>query len=476
VVKASPVLLLILLLGLALRFLFILFSDHILHPDEVFQTLEQGYRLVYGYGLVPWEFQVGVRSWLAPGIVAGWLWLLKSVGVTLPRVYIPIMQSFFIILSLSLIVSSYTLVKRVSGSTRLALVSAFAVAVWYELIYFASRPLTEVLATYSLIGALALLLNATSQRGLGWGTFLTGLGLVLRPQYSLLLPGYIWVQYRYGRVKATFLSWGLGLGLPIALSGALDWLTWGSWFYSTWQYVYLNLFKGINQVFGAEPWYFYLMTLLITSSGLYLLGVGVPENYRWLGGLVGVVLVGHSLIPHKEHRFIFLVIPLFLILSVMGGYRILTVLLKNQRLVLAMLLFSLIGVSGLGMMDHLLGQSQVYYPMLRRGPRLQFFKQLAEIDDVCGLWDTTVDWVVTGGYYYLGKPIPLYAKSNPPPRLEMVNYVIAFEKPSGDRNEWREVNSSGGVQLYKRDGQCLEDVTYNYNRYIPAVQAVLGSH
>ncbi len=473
--KASQVLLVILLLGLALRFVFILFSDHILHPDEVFQTLEQGYRLVYGYGLVPWDFQVGMRSWLVPGVVAGWLWLFKSVGITLPRVYIPLMQSFFIIVSLSLIVSSYTLVKRASGSSRLGLVSAFAVAVWYELIYFASRPLMEVLATYSLIGALALLLNATSQGGLGLGTFLTGLGLVLRPQYSLLLPGYIWVQYRYGRVKATFLSWGLGLGLSIFLSGALDWLTWGSWFHSTWQYVYLNLFKGINQVFGPEPWYFYLMTLLITSSGIYLIGMGIPKDYRWLGGLVGIVLVGHSLIPHKEHRFILFVIPLFLILTVMGGYRILTALLKNQRLVLATLLFSLIGVSSLGMTDHLLGQSQVYYPMLRRGPRLQFFKQLTEIEDVCGLWDTTVDWVVTGGYYYLGKPIPLYAKSNPPPSLEVVNYVIAFKQPGGNGNDWREVNSIGGVRLYKRDGNCVEDVTYNYNRYIPAVQAMLGS-
>ena len=29
------------------------------HPDEVFQTVEQAHRLVFGTGLVPWEFVYG---------------------------------------------------------------------------------------------------------------------------------------------------------------------------------------------------------------------------------------------------------------------------------------------------------------------------------------------------------------------------------------------------------------------------------
>lgn len=30
------------------------------HPDEVFQTVEQAHRLVFGSGLVPWEFIYGM--------------------------------------------------------------------------------------------------------------------------------------------------------------------------------------------------------------------------------------------------------------------------------------------------------------------------------------------------------------------------------------------------------------------------------
>src|ERR1051325_4135581 len=39
--------------------------------DEIFQTLEPAHRLVYGYGLVTWEVQLGMRSWLLPGFAAG---------------------------------------------------------------------------------------------------------------------------------------------------------------------------------------------------------------------------------------------------------------------------------------------------------------------------------------------------------------------------------------------------------------------
>ena len=172
--------------------------------------------------------------------------------------------------------------------------------------------MVEALATYSFIAALAILVNATRERGVGLGAFLTGLALVLRPQCAVLLPGAVWVQFRYGRVKPGLLAWGLGLGLAIFLSGALDRLTWGGWFHSTWQNVYFNIFRGVNKVFGTQPWYFYLPTLVIASCWIFVLAAAVPGRYRWLWLLVGIVLISHSLIPHKEYRFIFVVIPLLL--------------------------------------------------------------------------------------------------------------------------------------------------------------------
>src|SRR5256885_510216 len=62
---------LVVLMAIGLRLVPILVEPSINWWDEVFQATEQAHRLVFGYGLVPWEFQLGMRSWLLPGAAAG---------------------------------------------------------------------------------------------------------------------------------------------------------------------------------------------------------------------------------------------------------------------------------------------------------------------------------------------------------------------------------------------------------------------
>ena len=63
-------LLAVMLLAVGLRLVPIIVVPSVNWGDEVFQAIEPAHRLVFGYGLVPWEFQLGMRSWLLPGIVA----------------------------------------------------------------------------------------------------------------------------------------------------------------------------------------------------------------------------------------------------------------------------------------------------------------------------------------------------------------------------------------------------------------------
>ena len=46
------------------------FDQGVFWPDEIFQSVEQAHRLVFGYGITPWEFRKGARSWVFPGMVA----------------------------------------------------------------------------------------------------------------------------------------------------------------------------------------------------------------------------------------------------------------------------------------------------------------------------------------------------------------------------------------------------------------------
>ena len=69
--------------AVAARLLPVLAFAGINHPDEVFQSVEQAHRLVFGTGLVPWEFVYGTRSWVFPGALAG-LWPPPLRSVTAP--------------------------------------------------------------------------------------------------------------------------------------------------------------------------------------------------------------------------------------------------------------------------------------------------------------------------------------------------------------------------------------------------------
>ena len=68
---AAAGLLCLIVLGVVLRLVPTVFVPSINWGDEIFQTVEPAHRLVFGYGLVPWEFQLGMRSWLLPGVIAG---------------------------------------------------------------------------------------------------------------------------------------------------------------------------------------------------------------------------------------------------------------------------------------------------------------------------------------------------------------------------------------------------------------------
>src|ERR1700723_3146688 len=43
-------------------------APNIIWPDEVFQVTEPAHRVLFGTGIVTWEWALGIRSWLFPGM------------------------------------------------------------------------------------------------------------------------------------------------------------------------------------------------------------------------------------------------------------------------------------------------------------------------------------------------------------------------------------------------------------------------
>src|SRR5687767_2471691 len=97
----------LLLAALIVRIAFALTADNLHYPDENFQYLEQAHRLVFGYGIVPWEYRFGVRSWLLPFLLSVPLYVTKWLHLDSPGLYIPLIKCLLCLLSVSLIYSAW---------------------------------------------------------------------------------------------------------------------------------------------------------------------------------------------------------------------------------------------------------------------------------------------------------------------------------------------------------------------------------
>src|SRR5262245_50197628 len=146
-VRSPSVWLLIAILaaGAWLRVWFALTDDGIDWPDEIYQSLEPAHRLVFGYGILPWEYVEGARTWLLPGIRAGIFKLAGVIGLTDPAGYLRTVRLVFVAIGVATAWGSYRL-ARVHGADPLP--AAFGAA-FFSLaapaVYFAPRAMSETI-------------------------------------------------------------------------------------------------------------------------------------------------------------------------------------------------------------------------------------------------------------------------------------------------------------------------------------------
>lgn len=401
--------------GFILRLMVALISDHIYFPDELFQLLEQAHRVVFGYGFIPWEFRFGTRSWIPPGFITIILFICKFLQLDQPSLYIPIVKGVFCLLSVSLIFSSYV-IGRSLVSENAGRWAAFFVTCWYELIYFSHKPLTEVIATYIFVAALAVLVSTSSGRRAVLFGILSALCVVFRLQFAPLVFFLLVIAY-WTWEKNALLKTCLSFAAVLACAGLVDYWTWDMPFISFYNNILFNVIYGVSSgLFGASPFYWYITALTFSSLGLFiiLLVMGfVKFRILWIITVcVLIVLLSHSVLSHKEYRFIFAVVPLLLMIM---GIQVSETLLprvsagrRNLCACAVVVLFCLLSLAGLFRL--LPGQHHIYHkPPLFRDPTLGIYKELSGEPNITAILDLSRHHPFSaGGYYYLHRDVPIY--------------------------------------------------------------------
>jgi phosphatidylinositol glycan class B len=308
--------------GIGLRLVPVLLIPSLNWADEIFQATEQAHRLVYGVGLVPWEFQLGVRSWLLPGAIAALMELARIAGDG-PDYYLAVIAVAFAVLGTAPVVCCFLWCRRLFGLAG-AFVAATAVAVAPELVYFGARTLSEVVAGHLLVAGLYVVepgYRVTSPRRLFAGGALLGLVFLVRIQLApALLVVALWPNWRTTRERAPAML--AGATVMLFAAGILDTVTLGCPLASLWRYILYNVYYGVSSSFGVEPWNYYLRAELGTWGGavasILLLSILGARRMPLLLAAALAILAVHSSIPHKEYRFVFPAVELLMVLVGVG--------------------------------------------------------------------------------------------------------------------------------------------------------------
>ena len=430
---------LVLALAFAIRAGVALSGDFVLHPDEIMQYLEPAHRLVFGSGVTFWEYFYGARSWLVPGLVAAVLALFDALGLGEPRWYVAGVKLVFCATSLAIPAGMYFFARRHFGeaAARAALIAG---AFWYELVGFAHKPITEFVATAALMALLALTVRpaeAARTQAVWPAAALAVFFGAVRLQYApiaALLLGIVFVRTAK-RMRLVLIAAGLTLAVGIFDAVAWD----GRLFHSYATNVLYNLVLGAMLAGESPPWR-YLEWIALAGGGLGVLCIVVaawrPGRYGLLLALIALILAMHSVQSHKEYRFVFAVVPLWLLIgadltaragAMMAG-RAGGRALGPSRTgsspagVCAAVCAGVFGaVSAAGIMNALPGQDRVYSVWSHEPVAVRFvhdqdsifaaYRYLATAPGVDAVWQLDRPHWQLPGYYYLHRAIPFYDTS-----------------------------------------------------------------
>ncbi len=458
---------LVLVAAFVVRAAIALAGDFVLHPDEIMQYLEPAHRLAFGNGVIYWEYFYGARSWFVPGAIAWMLKVFDLAGAAEPAWYIAGVKLGFCAVSLVIPAGMYFFARQHFGerSARAALVAG---SLWYELAGFAHKPMTEFVATAFLLALLAVVIRpaAHASRCAWQVAVLAVLASAIRVQYAPLALALLAVLALRTKRRAHLVAAAAACALAI---GAFDAVTWdGGLFHSYITNVRFNLVLAEFRV-GESPAYQYLEWLLLAGGGLSAVVVGAaafyPRRYGFLLALTALAVVTHSLQAHKEYRFVFAVIPIWLLIATDVWARIASGSRGRQLGVLAA--FAFVAASIAGFANALPGQNSVYRAWSRESGTVAFvrnqdpifaaYRYLAGAPEVKAVWQVDRPYFNLPGYYYLHQDIPFYDQNTG--RLigtdaaeirATVSHIVSGD-PATSVPGYSVEREFGGIRILRRD-------------------------
>lgn len=325
--------------GLGIHIIAAVFTLGYHQADEHFQILEflEFKRQGFPASDLAWEYEARIRPWLQPALYLPLVNLMHGVGLTHPFVQVAVLRG-------------------VSSLVGFATLVLFARAVWYQMPswnyrrwlviclslgwcfpYFHARTSSENLSASAFLLGLSWLLLQGQQAHpdhetppspspvplLAAGLAL-GLGFAFRYQTGLMVAGVFgWLAWT--RKWRTAVLLGVGVAVAVGVGALADRWGYGTWVFPPWDYLRINVLEGRASQYGEDPWWYYLRKVATESPvpvGFFLV-VGMLAFWWRRPGHVFTwatvpFFVVHSLIAHKELRFLWPMVAVAFVQMLLG--------------------------------------------------------------------------------------------------------------------------------------------------------------
>jgi phosphatidylinositol glycan class B len=303
------------------------FTAGYFHPDEHFQILEFANWKMGGTPteVLPWEFGAQMRPGLQPALAVVFITVFKWMGCTDPFIW-----AFLLRLCTGCL--TWWVIYRAGQLFLLDSERPFfytLVALLWFMPMLSVRFSSEQTAALALMAALFQLhwfQKTNSLSALFWTGAWLGISFDLRFQMAFAGIGVLaWLLFSE---KTPWKSLGmvvLGGLCAVGLGVVVDRWFYGSWVLTPWNYFFSNVVEDKASNFGVSPFWWYLPEFLyktVPPMSLLLLALAWKKARKTPGSvfvwLIVPFLIGHSMVAHKELRFLFPMLLPFLLLATQG--------------------------------------------------------------------------------------------------------------------------------------------------------------
>ncbi len=301
--------------------------------DDHFLIIETPWAWSHGYEYndwLPWHQDTDNpkaqgHSLFYPGLHYIYFEVCNFLGINNPKVQMLGVRFIHGLLSLLVVLFSYRITHKLSNQ-KMAKVVGLSLALGWAMPFFGVRNLVEMVCIPPFLYGIWLLVKQDFK--VHWKTYLFagiwfGVAFSVRLQLAVFYGAFglcLLVMQKWKGSISLFLGFVVGAFLT---QGIIDWYLWGYPFAELMGYIEYNSSDAMFDYGGTWQWYKYIVVLVFFSVpilGLFwLLGVfAVAKKYYYLVIPLVIFTVFHTLYPNQQERFIFPMIPLFVILGAIG--------------------------------------------------------------------------------------------------------------------------------------------------------------